>query len=71
MNRIGFDLGVTTSCVSFFNQEKNAFDYLRFGGGQLDFFPTRITYRPGSQPDSAPSILVGTEALRRMRIKGA
>ena len=43
MANIGFDWGTTTTSVSFL-AEQNTFDYLRFGGNQLNTFPTIIAY---------------------------
>ena len=44
MANIGFDWGTTTTSISFL-VEQNTFDYLRFGGNQLNTFPSVIAYR--------------------------
>lgn len=44
MANIGFDWGTTTTSVSFLT-EQNTFDYLRFGGNNLNTFPSVIAYR--------------------------
>ena len=45
MAKIGFDWGTTTTSISFFQPEKNSYDYLRFGGSNLNTFPSVIAYR--------------------------
>lgn len=45
MAKIGFDWGTTTTSLSFFQTEKKSYDYLRFGGNNLNTFPSVIAYR--------------------------
>ena len=58
MANIGFDWGTTTTSVSFLT-ELNTFDYLRFGGNNLNTFPTIIAYRNADDP-----IRIGVAAQR-------
>ena len=45
MANIGFDWGTTTTSISFFRADNNIYDYLRFGGNNLNTFPSVIAYR--------------------------
>lgn len=63
MKKIGFDWGTTTTSVCFFQPEKNTFDYLRFGGNNLDSFPTVIVYRTKNGKEDRN---IGVIAKKRM-----
>ena len=63
MAKIGFDWGTTTTSVSFFQPEGNFYDYLRFGGSNLNTFPSVIAYRTNA--DGKVTRLIG-EAARKV-----
>lgn len=44
MAKIGLDFGTTNSACCFYDQKKQAFDFLKFDKQGLDFFPTMIAY---------------------------
>ncbi len=62
MSNIGFDWGTTTTSISFFNPETNSYDYLRFGGNNINTFPFVIAYR---NIDGNENRLIG-EAARKV-----
>ena len=62
MANIGFDWGTTTTSISFFNQETKSYDYLRFGGNNINTFPSVIAYRT---IDGDETRLIG-EAARKV-----
>lgn len=45
MDRFGLDFGTTNSACCYYDDEKKAFDFLKFDKKALDFFPTMIAYR--------------------------
>lgn len=64
MHKLGLDWGTTTTSISFFQPEKNSYDYLRFGANDHDFFPTIIAYRQTKDGDE--EIHIGSFAKQRM-----
>lgn len=60
---IGFDWGTTTTSICFFQPEKKSFDFLRFGGNNLDFFPSVIIYRTKNGKEERQ---IGVTAKKRM-----
>ena len=64
MHKLGLDWGTTTTSISFFQPEKNSYDYLKFGATNRDFFPTVIAYR--QTKDGNEEIHIGSFAKQKM-----
>ena len=45
MDKIGLDFGTTNSIVCRYDPKNESMNFLHFGAGKLDFFPTAIAYR--------------------------
>ena len=67
MKKIGLDWGTVASSICFFNEEKNAFDFLRFGVNSQNFFPSVIAYKTIGQEEKR---LIGHAAKKRMYLPG-
>ncbi len=55
---IGIDFGTTNSIISFFDDNKKAYDFIKFGNQTLDFFPTMIAYKKAAPTD----VIIGEAA---------